>query len=111
MFLEDPRALKYPLREQHAILDHFKSLIEAPGSELTIQEVILRWEANPGPVWRDEVARCDGADQVTEIQRHKWIESEKHGYDVGEQKAAYDWVLHYAGVWRAHRERSPRARP
>lgn len=32
--------------------------------------------------------------ELNEIERHKWIESEKAGYDLGEQ-AAFDWVNRY----------------
>ncbi|MBF0523714.1 MAG: hypothetical protein HQK56_01310 [Deltaproteobacteria bacterium] len=41
--------------------------------------------------------------ELDEIQRHKWIESEKVGYDLGE-KAVMDWVQFYAerfaSYWR-----------
>ena len=36
---------------------------------------------------------------IDEINRHKWIESEKVGYDIGFNKAAEDWVLRYADQW------------
>lgn len=37
--------------------------------------------------------------QIEEMQKHKWIESEKAGFDVG--PAAYiDWVKKYAADWR-----------
>ena len=33
-----------------------------------------------------------------EIERHKWIESEKAGYDIGWERASLDWMLrHGAG--------------
>jgi len=34
-----------------------------------------------------------------EINRHKWIESEKAGYDIGFDKAAEDWISRYADDW------------
>jgi hypothetical protein len=33
--------------------------------------------------------------QSREIERHKWIESEKAGRDLGSE-AAIDWILKYA---------------
>ncbi len=39
-------------------------------------------------------------DQVIEINKHRWIESEKVGYDVGEEWAATDWVSKYAKSFR-----------
>jgi hypothetical protein len=34
-----------------------------------------------------------------EILRHKWIESEKAGYDIGFERALLDWTLKYRSVW------------
>ena len=35
-----------------------------------------------------------------EILCHKWIESEKAGYDIGFECALLDWVLKYRSAWR-----------
>ena len=37
-----------------------------------------------------------------EILRHKWLESEKAGRDVGVLAAAYDWRLKYYRYWREY---------
>jgi hypothetical protein len=37
--------------------------------------------------------------QAEEILRHKWIESEKAGRDLGEE-AVYDWIDRYAARFR-----------
>ena len=39
---------------------------------------------------------------VEEINRHKWLQSEMVGYDVGFESAAKDWFEHYAAAWVAH---------
>ncbi len=39
---------------------------------------------------------------VEEINRHKWLQSEMVGYDVGFDKAADDWFKNYATAWVAH---------
>jgi hypothetical protein len=39
-----------------------------------------------------------------EILRHKWIESEKAGQDIGFEKALLDWVIKYRSTWRKHRQ-------
>jgi len=39
--------------------------------------------------------------EVEEILRHKWIESEKAGYDLGD-KAVWDWVTKYAHEFREY---------
>ena len=36
---------------------------------------------------------------VNEIERYRWIESEKCGYDIGFQKAADHWIVFYALAW------------
>lgn len=38
-----------------------------------------------------------------EILRHKWIESEKIGRDIGFEKALLDWILKYRSGWRSNR--------
>jgi len=43
-----------------------------------------------------------------EILRHKWIESEKAGYDIGFEKALLDWVMRHRGGWRDSRTRHSR---
>ena len=44
-----------------------------------------------------------------EILRHKWIESEKAGQDIGFEKALLDWIVNYRSDWRAKRIASQRA--
>lgn len=36
---------------------------------------------------------------IAEINRHKWLESEIAGYDIGFEKAASDWLKRYAAAW------------
>ena len=38
--------------------------------------------------------------QIEEIQRHRWIESEKVGYDIGEDAAALDWIKNHSAQFR-----------
>ncbi|HCV98602.1 MAG TPA: hypothetical protein DGJ56_04820, partial [Verrucomicrobiales bacterium] len=35
-----------------------------------------------------------------EILRHKWLESEKEGHDIGLERALVDWVLNHRIKWR-----------
>jgi hypothetical protein len=39
-----------------------------------------------------------------EILRHKWIESEKAGYDIGFEKALLDWIVRHRSAWRQTRQ-------
>ena len=36
-----------------------------------------------------------------EILKHKWIESEKAGQDIGFEKALLDWVFNHREKWRS----------
>jgi hypothetical protein len=38
-----------------------------------------------------------------EILRHKWLESEKVGYDVGFERALLDWTFTHRSKWRQER--------
>ena len=40
-----------------------------------------------------------------EILRHKWIESEKAGHDVGFEKALLDWIVKHRSSWREKRHK------
>jgi hypothetical protein len=39
------------------------------------------------------------ASQIEEMKKHKWILSEKRGYDVGEE-ALIDWINRFSEVFR-----------
>jgi len=43
-----------------------------------------------------------------EILKHKWIESEKAGYDIGFERALTDWIIKHRSKWRKSRQSSPR---
>ena len=38
-----------------------------------------------------------------EILKHKWIESEKAGTDIGFEKALLDWIVKHRSNWRQKR--------
>ena len=35
-----------------------------------------------------------------EIEKHKWLESEKAGKDIGFDKALVDWISYHRNAWR-----------
>ena len=39
-----------------------------------------------------------------EILKHKWIESEKAGYDIGFETALTDWIVKHRSKWRKARQ-------
>lgn len=40
-----------------------------------------------------------------EILKHKWIESEKVGYDIGFERALLDWIVNHRARWRSGRQK------
>jgi hypothetical protein len=41
-----------------------------------------------------------------EILRHKWLESEKAGYDIGFERALLDWIMKHRTNWKQSRRQS-----
>lgn len=42
-----------------------------------------------------------------EILKHKWIESEKAGRDIGFEQALTDWIVRHRSKWRKSRQTQP----
>ena len=43
-----------------------------------------------------------------EVLKHKWIESEKAGRDIGFEKALLDWIVKHRSNWRERRRKEAR---
>jgi len=41
--------------------------------------------------------------ELEQIQRHKWLVSERAGRDVGFERALTDWARHHRAEWRRER--------
>ena len=41
-----------------------------------------------------------------EILKHKWIESEKAGHDIGFERALTEWIITHRSNWRKARQAS-----
>lgn len=39
-----------------------------------------------------------------EILKHKWLESEKAGHDIGFERALTDWIIKHRSKWRKSRQ-------
>ncbi|MBH54189.1 MAG: hypothetical protein CMI18_07565 [Opitutaceae bacterium] len=39
-----------------------------------------------------------------EILKHKWLESEKAGFDIGFERALLDWIRKHRDKWRTSRK-------
>jgi hypothetical protein len=56
------------------------------------------------PIWRrNPYGQVHFLAEREEILRHKWIESEKAGIDVGFEEALTGWMLKHRSEWRKRR--------
>ena len=46
-----------------------------------------------------------------EILKHKWLESERLGYDIGFERALLDWIRKHRESWRAARRQQQAGGP
>ena len=46
-----------------------------------------------------------------EILRHKWLESERLGHDIGFERALLDWIRKHRDGWRTARRAIPQNPP
>jgi len=44
-----------------------------------------------------------------EILKHKWVESEKAGRDIGFERALTDWIVKHRSKWRKERQAAAQA--
>lgn len=58
---------------------------------------------------RDSLLYREFLAEREEILRHKWIESEKAGHDIGFEKALLDWIVRHRSSWRAQRQAAKHA--
>lgn len=70
-------------------------------------------QADSGSVGRAEDTATGGSSlyaeflaEKEEVLRHKWIESEKAGRDIGFERALLDWIRNHRTAWRAQRRAS-----
>jgi len=59
----------------------------------------------PDSFFQDSALYQEFLAEREEILRHKWIESEKAGLDIGFEKALLDWKVNHASAWRASRQK------
>ena len=90
--------------ELQAILDHKRTMSVAHGVEVSLEEAIEHFVEHYELDWMREKQRRDLAEQRHEIEKHKYLRSEKEGHDIGKARAAEEWCAKYAPIWRAEHE-------
>ena len=84
-------------QDEETALDALGELAQKDSTEATIAEYAM---INNSVLYKEFLA------ERQEILCHKWIESEKAGYDIGFERALLDWTLKYRAAWRVKRYRT-----
>ena len=65
-------------------------------------------EADQAQFVRESALYKEFLAERAEILKHKWIESEKAGKDIGFERALLDWVVKHRSSWRERRRKEAR---
>ena len=57
----------------------------------------------PGDLLKNSSLYREFQAEREEILKHKWIESEKAGHDIGFERALTDWIVKHRSKWRRAR--------
>lgn len=63
----------------------------------------------PGDLLKNSSLYREFQAEREEILKHKWIESEKAGRDIGFEQALTEWIVKHRSKWRKSRQTSPTA--
>ena len=61
-------------------------------------------EPSPGDLLKNSSLYREFQAEREEILKHKWIESEKAGHDIGFERALTDWIVKHRSKWRKARQ-------
>ena len=85
--------------ELRAVESHQRYLSEQADCVVDADAAKQDWLTNHAQEWRSSRLHGELQEQWEEILKHKWIESEKAGRDLGTE-AIMDWIENYAAKWR-----------
>lgn len=85
---------------------HERSRVVSPN------QIVLRMAENPneptaGDLLKNSSLYREFQAEREEILKHKWIESEKAGHDIGFERALTDWIVKHRSKWRRARQSGP----
>ena len=67
-------------------------------------------EADEAQFVRESALYKEFLAERAEILKHKWIESEKAGKDIGFERALLDWIVKHRSSWRERRRKEARTK-
>lgn len=88
-----------PPSELRAVQRHQGRLADQWGRTVSFDTALDHWLQHVAEQWRQRRQMHCLELQRLEIQKHKWIESEKARCDLG-TRAVFDWIEHYAADFR-----------
>jgi len=77
--------------------------------EKTVDMTTVEAEKQKSQFVKNSVLYKEFLAEREEILKHKWIESEKAGKDIGFEKALLDWIVKHRSHWREKRLKEARA--
>jgi len=86
--------------ELAAIMQHKYFLSIERSAEVTLEEATLDFMDRYMEAFRREQTRLHNQAQVQEIEKFRWLESERKGHDIGQETAAQTWREKYAALYR-----------
>ncbi|MDD5483995.1 MAG: HPr family phosphocarrier protein [Kiritimatiellae bacterium] len=90
--------------ELQAILEHQRAMSLAQGMEVSLETATEDFMKYCRENWLREKQHYDSAEQIHEIEKHKYLRSMEEKRDIGKTTAAEEWCAKYAHLWRAERE-------
>ena len=68
-------------------------------------------ESSPAEMVKNSTLYREFQAEREEILKHKWVESEKTGYDIGFERALTEWIVKHRAKWRKTRTDQGRGNP
>jgi hypothetical protein len=88
--------------QNHAL----SSPLENQKTQTAIMPQILTQGSNGHDLVRKSSLYREFEAEKEEIMKHKWIESQKAGHDIGFERALTDWIIKHRSKWRRSRQPS-----
>jgi hypothetical protein len=104
-YREERRRRELTDEEKNEIELHKYYLSSKAGCDVGWDFACDDWLKNHSRKWRAGIMIKDSEEEIKEMLKHKWIESEKAGKDLGD-RAVFDWIEKYADKWREIRKKS-----
>ena len=101
--------LKMTNLPRHEVISNCKNNVDTP--ELSSNPVEINLTHSEGSAVEDKSEELlkksalykEFLAEREEILRHKWLESEKAGHDIGFERALLDWIVKHRSHWRRER--------